>query len=225
MQTEVSTEAILLLVKFRIFGALRYLSHAERVTMFQRGFARAGIEIRYSGGFNPRPKLSLPLPGCVGVESEGDLACINICADKESVDLERIQRQISDQMPQGCDIIGIEICGDKKTPIAERVSYIFDLKTEIAKTIDIQAAASKLLAKDKLVVKRFKDKGRVKEVDIRKYLENIEFVEKAVKVDCRITPEGSVRVDEVMGVLGLEFGMLKSPVRRADIKWSYLKIN
>ena len=224
MQTEVSTEAILLLVKFRIFGVLRYLSHAERVTMFQRGFARSGIEIRYSEGFNPRPKLSLPLPGCVGVESEGDLACITICAGKESVDLEHIQRQISDQMPQGCDIIGIEICGDKKTPIAERVSYIFDLKPEIAETIDIQAAASKLLATDKLVVKRFKDKGSVKEVDIRKYLENIEFAEKTVKVDCMVTPEGSVRVDEVMGVLGLEFGMLKSPVRRADIKWSYLKI-
>lgn len=223
MQTEVSTETILLLVKFRIFEVLRYLSHAERVTMFQRGFVRAGIEIKYSSGFNPRPKLSLPLPGCVGVESDGDLACIHIYASKECVGLKCIQQQISNQMPQGCEIIDIEVCGDKKTPIAEQVSYIFDLKTEIADQINIQAAASQLLAKDNLVVKRFKDKDSVKEVDIRKYLKNIEFTEGTVKVDCKITPKGSVRVDEVMGILGLEFGMLKSPVRRTDIKWSYSK--
>jgi len=221
MQTEVSTETILLLVKFGIFGALRHLSHAERVTMFQRGLVRAGVEVKYSGGFNPRQKFSLPLPGSVGVESEGDLACIIVHASKECVDLKNIQRQISEQMPQGCQIIDIEICGDKKTPVAEQVSFLFDLKAEVTDQIDVQAAALEAMAKDSLVVKRFKDKGRVKEVDIRKYLENIEFAETIVKVDCKITPKGSVRVDEVMGILGLEFGMLKSPVRRTDIKWSY----
>ena len=224
MQTEVSTETILLLVKFRIFGALRHLSHAERVTMFQRCFVRAAIEVKYSDGFNPRQKLSLPLPGSVGVESDGDLACIHIRASMESVDLKGIKEQISNQMPQGCQVIDIEICADTKTPIAEQVSYIFDLKTQIIHRTDIQAAASELLAKDSLVVKRFKDAGSVKEVDIRKYLENIEFTQTgAVKVVCKVTPGGSVRVDEVMEILGLDFNMLKSPVRRTDIKWSYLR--
>ncbi len=225
MQTEVSTETILLLVKFRILGALRYLSHAERVTMFQRCFVRAGIEIKYSEGFNPRQKLSLPLPGSVGVESDGDLACIHIYSGKENVDLERIGRQISNQMPQGCEVIDIEICAGTKSPIAEQVSYIFDLKTGIIhQIVDIRAKASEFLAKDSLVVKRFKDESSVKEVDIRKYLENIEFTEGGrVKVVCKITTEGSVRVDEVMEVLGLDFNMLKSPVRRTDIKWSYLR--
>lgn len=225
MQTEVSTEAILLLVKFRIFEALRYLSHAERVAMFQRGFVRADIELKYSEGFNPRPKLSLPLPGSVGVESDGDLACIEILANKESVDLKFIQQQISDQMPRGCEIIDIEICGDRKIPIVERVSYIFELKSEIAEIINISTLSSELLAKDRLIVKRFKDKGSAKEVDIRKYLESIEFSDGVVRVGCKVSPDGSVRVDEVMSILGIEFGMLKSPVRRVDIKWSYTKTN
>ncbi|MBW7991664.1 MAG: DUF2344 domain-containing protein, partial [Planctomycetes bacterium] len=63
----VSNETIMLVIKFRIGGPLRFISHAQTLSVFQRACVRAGIEIRYSQGFNPRPRLSLPLPRPVGV--------------------------------------------------------------------------------------------------------------------------------------------------------------
>ena len=61
------------IVKFGIKGNLRFLSHAETIRLFERACVRAGIKLVYSQGFNPHPKLSLPLPRTVGVESDDDL--------------------------------------------------------------------------------------------------------------------------------------------------------
>jgi hypothetical protein len=67
-----------LVIKFRIRGSLRFLSHAEMLKVFQRACVRAGIEIQHSQGFNPRPKLSLPLPRTVGIETDDDLLCLRV---------------------------------------------------------------------------------------------------------------------------------------------------
>ncbi|MBN2271219.1 MAG: DUF2344 domain-containing protein, partial [Sedimentisphaerales bacterium] len=62
-----------MLLKFRIWGNLRFLSHAETMKVFQRACARAGLDVAHTEGFNPRPRLSLPLPRSVGVESDEEL--------------------------------------------------------------------------------------------------------------------------------------------------------
>ena len=46
--------------------------------MFDRALVRAQIKLKYSEGFNPRPKLSLPLPRSVGVAAEDDLFCVGL---------------------------------------------------------------------------------------------------------------------------------------------------
>ena len=81
MHIAVSNETILLVIKFKLSGSLRFLSHAEMLKVFQRACVRAGIKIQYSQGFNPRPKLSLPLPRSVGVETDEDLLCLRVARD------------------------------------------------------------------------------------------------------------------------------------------------
>ena len=41
---------------------------------------RAGIEVRYSEGFNPRIKMSLPFPRSVGIEADDELLCVSLPA-------------------------------------------------------------------------------------------------------------------------------------------------
>ena len=78
MHIVASNETILLVMKFRIGRSLRFLSHAETLSLFQRACVRAGIDLCYSQGFNPRPKLSLPLPRPVGVESDDELLAVRV---------------------------------------------------------------------------------------------------------------------------------------------------
>ncbi|UCG77591.1 MAG: TIGR03960 family B12-binding radical SAM protein [Nitrospirota bacterium] len=44
--------------RFSKAGKLRYLSHLELVNVLMRAFRRAGVPLRYSGGFRPSPKIS-----------------------------------------------------------------------------------------------------------------------------------------------------------------------
>jgi radical SAM-linked protein len=72
------SNTVSVLIKFKIEGSLRYLSHAETLRLFQRACARAGVNLQYSQGFNPRPKLSLALPRSVGVESDDEMLILRV---------------------------------------------------------------------------------------------------------------------------------------------------
>lgn len=65
-------------VRFAVRGWLRFLSHAETVRVFERGCARARVPVKYTQGFNPHAKLSLPLPRPVGVASDDELLILRL---------------------------------------------------------------------------------------------------------------------------------------------------
>lgn len=46
-------------------GRAKYISHLDLMRTFQRAFARAGIAIKHTEGFNPHPfRLHRPAPVC-----------------------------------------------------------------------------------------------------------------------------------------------------------------
>ena len=65
-------------VHFAIEEALRFLSHAETMRLWERVCVRAGVPIKYSQGFNPHAKLSLPLPRAVGVASDEERLVVRL---------------------------------------------------------------------------------------------------------------------------------------------------
>ena len=74
-----------LVAKFQIDGILRFLSHSQTLSMFQRAVIRADINPQYSQGFNPRPRISLPLPRPLGIESDDEVMVMPISIDSESI--------------------------------------------------------------------------------------------------------------------------------------------
>lgn len=51
----------------------RFISHLDLIHVLQRAFKRAGVDLRYSSGFNPHPYLSIALPLPVGFSSTCEL--------------------------------------------------------------------------------------------------------------------------------------------------------
>jgi len=72
-------------VWFRIGGLLRFLSHAETLRVCQRACARAGVPVKHTMGFNPHPRLSLPLPRSVGVESDDELLVLWLSVERDGM--------------------------------------------------------------------------------------------------------------------------------------------
>ena len=56
-------------IRFEKTGLARYISHLDLQHTIQRSFARAGISVRHSNGFNPHPLMTIALPLPLGCES------------------------------------------------------------------------------------------------------------------------------------------------------------
>lgn len=54
-------------IRFRRGEEIKYISHLDLIRVWMRAFRRAGVELAYSEGFNPHPRLSLAAPLALGV--------------------------------------------------------------------------------------------------------------------------------------------------------------
>src|SRR3989304_8362378 len=60
------------LFAYSIDGDLRFISHHDTLRLFRRAMARANLPVRYSEGFNPHPRIMIPLPRPVGIASQAE---------------------------------------------------------------------------------------------------------------------------------------------------------
>lgn len=215
---------MLLVIRFRIGGSLRFLSHAETVKVFQRACFRAGIEIQHSQGFNPRPKLSLPLPRSVGVESDDDLLCLRVNRDPNvprAADYEsRIKARLSGQLPEGCELLSVTVA-EKSTSFQQSgAAYVLTVQPEYLNE-KLKATIKRLLASENLnLQRRINAKGNIRNVDVRGFLKSIELNGRSITVECNIGSTGSIRVEEILKLLELDVEKLAAPIRRKNVQWS-----
>jgi len=221
-------ESVPVLVKFRVRGSLRFLSHAETVRVFQRACVRSGIEIQYTEGFNPRPKLSLPLPRTVGVESEDDLVQLKVHMKRRTenqseastlpLDCDQLKKKLSEQLPQGCQLLTVSLPKDKAPLQPTSATYILPIRKEHINE-KLKAAIKRLLESESLSLQRWRDEKKSKIVDVRGFLKSIRISEGAVIVECKVSSAGSIRVDEILKLLELDAEKLAGPIRRTAVEW------
>ena len=58
---------------FEKTGNAVWMSHLDLMRLFQRAFKRAGLPLKHTQGFSPKPSVSIALPLSVGVESYCEL--------------------------------------------------------------------------------------------------------------------------------------------------------
>jgi radical SAM-linked protein len=173
--------------------------------------------VSHSEGFNPRPKLSLPLPRPVGVEADEELLCLRVEGEVDEV---RINSALAAQLPDGCDLISVNIAEPGTSFQPRSATYVLPARQEYLNE-KTQATTERLLASESLHVRRRTDaKGlRVKNVDVRGFLKSIKFGNQGIIVECKISPAGSIRVDEILELLELDESKLSGPIRRTNVQW------
>jgi len=209
-------------LKFRILGNLRFLSHRETLAMFHRVFVRAGVNLCYSQGFNPHPAISLPLPRSVGMRSEDELLYA-LLADDCTVQRRRLNESIGSELPTGCEILQIDIIQQKVRFNATSAVYEFPLSS-LCEDKPFKANIERLqksLASDAplIVSRRGSPKKSWRQIDIRSYIDSVECKSNMLFVRCNITPTGSVRVDEILQLLEIEPSGLCGPINRKSVQW------
>jgi radical SAM-linked protein len=67
-----------LVFSFTKSGATAFISHLDLMTVFERSIARAGYAARFTEGFNPKPRLEFANPLSLGLESEEEIAGVDL---------------------------------------------------------------------------------------------------------------------------------------------------
>ncbi len=225
-----SDRTIVVVVKFSVRGNLRYLSHGEMLRVFERSCIRTGVDMEYSGGFNPRARLSLPLPKSVGVEGDEELLCLRVRVGEAGsgqggsgalrFDSGAFKERLSSELPAGCEVVSVSVAEPKRRFVPAVAGYSIGVREQFLGEA-LSEQVSGLLGSESIVVRRERGvKGaRFKDVDVRGYLKSIEVDKRGVFVECRVTGEGSIRVEELLMLLGLDVEKLSGPVVRASVEW------
>ena len=85
-------------LRFEKTGRAVYISHLDLMATMQRAFSRAGLELKYSEGFNPHPLISILLPLSVGTASVCELMDFRL---KEDIDLRTLPARLTAVLPEG----------------------------------------------------------------------------------------------------------------------------
>ena len=84
-------------------GEAIWMSHLDLMRLFQRAFKRAGLNLKHTQGYNPRPSVSIALPLSVGVESLCELLDFDL--EGESVSCCEITERLNGALVPGVQVL------------------------------------------------------------------------------------------------------------------------
>ena len=212
---------------FQVRANARYLSHAETMRVFQRALVRAGIDVEYSGRFNPRCRLSLPLPRPVAVETDADM--LNVCLRGEGpFEPKAFLARLSAALPAGFMLLNAELVGPRTKLQPRGVTYRIAVKSSSFDD-DLKMRIGMLSGGGSVLLNRRKTDGKqggYRKIDSADFLTSVAVEggsegagEVRILVECKVEPQGTLRVDEILELLGLRVCGLAAPVRRTRIQW------
>ena len=166
-EKEIKSEMLPIRVKFSKKGNLMYISHLDLAKTMQRIMVRADIDIWYSEGFNPQPKIVFAVPLPVGVESDCELLDIRINSPME---LGELTNRISKNFPDEMKVIDVYVPEAK----FKNIAYIdYTICINSPKIIPKTASDIENLFKTECNVTKITKSGNEKAVNLCEFIKSI----------------------------------------------------
>ncbi len=183
----------------------RYIAHLDLTRVFDRALRRARIDVAFSEGFNPHPKISFGPPLPVGVEGYREFVDIDLKLPPDYPEIEYLKEtvgKLQKQLPEGIELIDYAIRpqGDKALMavinLARYQTVVPFLK--LISSSDIEEACQKWLAQEEVIGVRIQ-KGKKTERNIRPFASEIRVLSLEEKEG---TPEALMQFDIITGNAG-----------------------
>lgn len=98
-------------VKFRKYGALRFIGHLDVMRFFQKVIRRADIPIAFSGGYSPHMIMSFASPLGIGITSDGEYFDIEL---REAIKSKDAVRRMNEVTVDGIEIMSFRQIAEEK---------------------------------------------------------------------------------------------------------------
>ena len=159
-----------------------FLSHLDLIRLFQRTFRRAGLMLKHSQGFSPKPYVSVAMPLSVGMHSVCEILDFELEGDRAIP--ENLPELLNASLPRGVRILEFYESARKVKEIAflsARVSLEYDNGTPAG----AQKAVEELFASGEVVVAKHTKRGDA-ETDIRPMMRKLSVLttDNELLLDC-----------------------------------------
>ncbi len=157
-------------VRIRLFwarwGRQAFLGHLDTMRHIMRSLRRAGLDLVYTQGFHPKPKIQSapPLPlGTIGLNEPLDLYLSNPPKEDE------ILRALADVVPPDFAFNAVKKVPTEEKSLSKRIKGAEYVALVLSTPDEARASLARLLQAESLVVERSR-KGKTKQIDIRPFL-------------------------------------------------------
>jgi radical SAM-linked protein len=148
-------------------GPARFFGHLEMVNILIRAIKRSGIDVKYTQGFHPKPKVSFEDTLPLGMESENEKIRFFV---KENNDKEKIMRSINRHLPDGLIVTeGLWVDDSRKKPAFQLYEYRIEMTSGRFDDDDLRAYHQK----SRWIIERKNKKGKRKRIDLKKMIKAI----------------------------------------------------
>lgn len=191
---------------------LRLISHRDLVRTLERLFRRAGLDLKMSEGFHPKPRLSFPLPLAVGTAGLDEVFELELASPRDAEELR--QTLCAHSLP------GLEFSRCELLPPGAGKAQPLRFTVEAPVPADWAATAkerlAELAAQPTWPVAR-KENGPP--LDARPLVDRLEVRDGRVQMRLWFNRQGSVRPSEVLGLLGLDRQQIAElPLVRTEVE-------
>lgn len=194
-----------ILCKFTKLGYLKFISHLDLVDLFQRTLFQNKVDVKFSEGFNPHPRMSIAYPLPLGIESNSEYMEIYL---NSKIDLKDFLIKMNERLPQGIKIVEAKYDDDESiSNKVKSVVYAFRLLNTFYdknKDIDLAKELNKVNDMDIVEIERKRKKGKrrifVKE-NAKDYLNRFELKDNAIYAYIKMSEQGSLKPALVFDIL------------------------
>lgn len=202
-------------IDYAVEGDLRFLSHHDEIRALTRAIVRARWPLAYSAGFNPAPRLSIPLPRAVGVAADAQRAAVELSTLGT---LETLHSALADTLPEGLPLRHIMAAPQGRKPHATAVEYVAELTTDECSAVTPRIAAL-LSAASRIVARTDRDGRERGNIDVRPSIVALCIENQTLRIGLRLDDGPVARPHEVLAELGFVPNASIHRLRRTAVTW------
>ena len=162
--------------------------------VFERAIRRANIPIAMSEGFNPHPKMSIPMALGLGIVGKEEILELEL---QEIMPFGLLVDRLGEQLPREIQILSTEtISGLPKSHVCDVTYEVVFKEPDVLKTLKI----NEFLQQPSVIVNRIKDESQ-KQFDIRPSIQDVAITQTSLIFTIKMTPVGMARPEEVLHAL------------------------
>ena len=192
-----ANERTRLRIRFTKTGDLKWISHRDLARVWERLLRRANLQLAFSEGFHPKPKISFPSALALGVEALDEIVELEVM---DKLDVEAIRKDIEAECPEGMEILELaspQYALGKAKVIA--TCYQIEIPEDLHETVRTNIASA--LSQTEL---KFEREKRTVACQVSDPHFDLELEAQHLRFTLPNDPQGAVKATEILELLGVQ---------------------